>query len=396
MKFDTFIFVRLIQNTAILLSFSLLYEKFWVKNFASWKFVHKISVGLIIGVTSVILMMTPWILIPGIVFDTRSVLLSISGLFFGFLPTMIGVIISVIYRYELSGPGVWMGIAVIVTSGMLGVFWGKFRKNWMTGNYIKELIYLSTLVHMVMISCGLLLPAGYSLETMKIILLPIIIVYIPATVFMGTLMVSQLTNWKNRHEVNLAAELLRKSEKKFRELFEHIPDAIFLIRFGGDNHGEITSANKAAEWQTGYTIDELIGMNIDKILPADRYDNGLSEERKGLLEKENIIKFEEKKKRKDGSLYWSEVSLKKMSIGNEQVTISINRDISERKSMEEEILKLKDGLELQVKEKTKELNEKLTELQRFFDASVNRELRMKQLYDKSERLEEELKKKDKI
>ncbi len=255
MKFEVVIFVGLIQNTAILLSFSLLYEKFWVKNFASWKFVHKISVGLIIGVTSVILMLTPWILIPGIIFDMRSVLLSISGLFFGFLPTMIGVIISVIYRYELSGPGVWMGIAVIVTSGMLGVFWGKFRKNWMTGNYIKELIYLSTIVHVVMISCGLLLPAGYSLETMKIISLPIIIVYIPAAVFMGTLMVNQLTNWKNREMLDQKVELVKKSEKKFRELFEHIPDAIFLTRYGGDNHGEIISANQAAEWQTGYTID---------------------------------------------------------------------------------------------------------------------------------------------
>ncbi len=85
-----------------------------------------------------------------------------------------------------------------------------------------------------------------------------------------------------------------------------------------------------------------------------------------------------------------------MSIGDDQVAISINRDISERKLMEEEILKLKDGLELKVKEKTKELNEKLIESQRFFDASVDRELRMKEIFDENEKLKEELKKRDKI
>ncbi|MEE9566572.1 MAG: response regulator [Desulfobacteria bacterium] len=65
----------------------------------------------------------------------------------------------------------------------------------------------------------------------------------------------------------------------------------------------------------------------------------------------------------------------------------------ERKQAEEELRKLKDELEIKVAEKTKELQEKVDELERFHDATVDRELRMKELRDKIEELEIELKEK---
>jgi CheY-like chemotaxis protein len=44
-----------------------------------------------IGLLGIAVMMTNWELLPGLVFDTRSVLLSISGLFFGAVPTLLAV-----------------------------------------------------------------------------------------------------------------------------------------------------------------------------------------------------------------------------------------------------------------------------------------------------------------
>ena len=79
--------------------------------------------------------------------------------------------------------------------------------------------------------------------------------------------------------------------------------------------------------------------------------------------------------------------------GNPVIAIGFTQDITDRKKAEEEIIKLKDGLEVQVAEKTKELNEKIADLQRFFDAAVDRELRMKELSDENEKLKAELEKK---
>ncbi|MCK5347317.1 MAG: hypothetical protein KAR20_28100, partial [Candidatus Heimdallarchaeota archaeon] len=75
-----------------------------------------------------------------------------------------------------------------------------------------------------------------------------------------------------------------------------------------------------------------------------------------------------------------------------QILHTVWRDITERKNSEKEILELKKGLEIEVDEKTKELKEKVDHLQRFFDATVNRELRMKELSDENEKLKAELEK----
>ena len=65
----------------------------------------------------------------------------------------------------------------------------------------------------------------------------------------------------------------------------------------------------------------------------------------------------------------------------------------EMKKAQEELQKLKDGLEIKVAEKTKELQEKVSELEGFYDATIDRELRMKELRDEIDELKNKLKEK---
>jgi len=48
-------------------------------------------------------------------------------------------------------------------------------------------------------------------------------------------------------------------------------------------------------------------------------------------------------------------------------------------------------MELKISEKTKELNERIEELERFHDATIDREIRMKELRDELERLKNKTK-----
>ncbi len=66
------------------------------------------------------------------------------------------------------------------------------------------------------------------------------------------------------------------------------------------------------------------------------------------------------------------------------------QDITERKQAEEKLQRLKCELEIRVTEKTKELQERLLELERFYDAAVDRELRMEELRKRIKELEKEL------
>ena len=87
----------LINNAALLLALAVLYDIAFsgVESNARWK---QALVGLVIGLIGVALMLNPWILMPGLIFDTRSVLLSTAGLFFGAIPAAVAVVVTGLFR----------------------------------------------------------------------------------------------------------------------------------------------------------------------------------------------------------------------------------------------------------------------------------------------------------
>ncbi len=67
-----------------------------------------------------------------------------------------------------------------------------------------------------------------------------------------------------RRQQEIAGEL-RKSEQRYRELFENAHDAILVH----DLLGNVTAANKAAEELTGYSTDELLKKNMRDLLDSE-------------------------------------------------------------------------------------------------------------------------------
>ncbi|MFO8033896.1 MAG: PAS domain S-box protein, partial [Candidatus Bipolaricaulota bacterium] len=130
----------------------------------------------------------------------------------------------------------------------------------------------------------------------------------------------------------LQRERLAELEELFRMLFERLADAVYISEFDGT----IIQANQAASEQSGYTRDELVGMNIMRDLaheePVVTYDKVIGELHSGEL-----VRFEEVKRRKDGSLYVTDCGVTLFEHRGRQVTLSINRDITERKRAEEDL-----------------------------------------------------------
>ena len=201
--------VELLQNIAILLAFSMIYENFWIKNEESKSLAAKILTGLIIGVIGIIVMFGRWTLMPGIVFDTRSVLLSITGLFFGGIPTIIAMAMTAGLRIFMGGNGIFMGVSVIVSSGLIGLCWRWFRPGWKEKNYALELLFMGLIVHLVMLSLTVLLPKDTIISTIKVIAFPLLVLYSPATMLLGILMLGQ---WKNYQTLRMK-EKLQEAEK---------------------------------------------------------------------------------------------------------------------------------------------------------------------------------------
>jgi signal transduction histidine kinase/ActR/RegA family two-component response regulator len=153
-------------------------------------------------------------------------MLAISGIFFGPLPTIIAMVLSGLMRVYMGGEGLWMGLAVIVSSGTIGIVWAELRKKWKRMNKPIEFFALGLVVHIFMLAATALLPVERMVETLRIISLPIFLIYIPGTMLLGLLMAAQKRNFQNQiekeklylKERSLRNELLEKQQQLTEQL----------------------------------------------------------------------------------------------------------------------------------------------------------------------------------
>lgn len=123
-----------------------------------------------------------------------------------------------------------------------------------------------------------------------------------------------------------------RSEEKFRALLESAPDATIIT----NEDGEIVMVNNQGVKLFGYTIEEIIGMQVEKLIPHSQreYHKGLrnkfstapTERQLGGTGREMQIL------RKDGTLVPVEISLSPINTTEGLLVSAAIRDISSRKA----------------------------------------------------------------
>jgi len=185
-------FLSLAQNAALLLAAAYLFDLIGARFRTGKSGWMQIPVGVMLGGIGVVVMLTPWVFTPGIIFDTRSVLLGISGLFFGLVPTVIAMIITISLRIFQGGAATLTGISVILATGLLGLAWRHFRRQPLETLSGLELYVFGIALHITMLGLMLTLPWDTALKVLSGISLPVLIIYPLATALFGLLMVNRL------------------------------------------------------------------------------------------------------------------------------------------------------------------------------------------------------------
>ena len=88
----------------------------------------------------------------------------------------------------------------------------------------------------------------------------------------------------------------------------------------------------------GYRREELIGQPIDILHPAANTAAGKSVYL-GMLKQQGRLNYETVHKRKDGSLITVEVSTTLVNVGGRELVLGIDRDVSARHGIEDELLR---------------------------------------------------------
>ena len=146
-------------------------------------------------------------------------------------------------------------------------------------------------------------------------------------------------------ELKEANRKLKESKERYKSYFDELGDAIYITRVGGENQGEILDVNSRAVEQTGYSESELIGMNIEEDLVKGEPESTSYEKGDEKLSRGELVSFTERKVSKDGSDYWTECVATPIEYEGQDASLSINRDITEKRKAKLALQEERDKLE---------------------------------------------------
>lgn len=356
------IVVDLIYNLSILIAISIL-AGFFNKRWNSKTFKGQILQGLLFGITAIIGMMQPFVMSEGIIFDGRSVILSLCALFFGPVSGIIAAFLAAIYRIYLGGGGAVMGVSVITASTVIGLIYYHLRKTKSVPINSLNLLILGLAVHLVMILLMFTLPSKMQLITLKIISLTVIIAYPLATVLIGKILKDQEDNQRMINEI-------KESEYKYRLLVENQSDLVVKV----DIEGRFLFVSQSYCDVFGKTENELLGNIFLPLVHEDDREPTL-EAMRAIYMKPFKCYVEQRALTAKG---WRWFGWADKAVVNEEGKITeiigVGRDITERKEYESKIKELNEMLEEKVQKRTAQLEDANKELEAF-TYSVSHDLR---------------------
>lgn len=340
------IWIDLLYNLAMLVALSV------VSGFVDtrWKRTTRMGVliqGVVFGGSAAIGMLRPFVFAPGLIFDGRSVMISLGGLFFGPWTAAVACLMTIPLRMAQGGPGTTMGVLVILSSAAIGVGFHLRRKHRPGDVSASTLLLFGLAVHLAMLVMTLALPPDMILPVFKRIGWPVMLTYPLATVLIGKILSDQAA----RAQFLVA---LQESEQRFRAIFNS------TFQFTGlmTPDGTLTEANQTALDFAGTTLDEVVGRPFwetrwwrDNAARVRRLQDAVARAAAG-----EFIRYEVELQGRATTAN-IDFSLKPVRDRTGRVILLIpeGRDITERKQADEALREAHANLERRVIERTSEL-----------------------------------------
>lgn len=314
------VLLGLILNAGLLLALAVVLDLLSARTRLGRAWYGRTLAGVAAGLIGIGLMAAPIYTEPGVQFDTRSVLLAVTGVFLGPVATIVAMVMTAMFRVWIGGA--WtVGLMVILASGGMGLLW-RSRVLRATGNRRIWLLYaLGIVVHVIMLALIATLPQGAGWRSLEVIGGPVIIVYPLATVALGLLLTQRLERERTvdqmrRHDVE---------RERLIAAIEQSDDSIVIT----DAKGAIEFVNPAFVRVSGYNRDEVIGAN-PRILKSGEQDDETYRQLWQTLLSGKTWRGRLVNKRKDGTLYAEDATISPVRAPDGHIAsfVAVKRDVT--------------------------------------------------------------------
>jgi PAS domain S-box-containing protein len=210
--------------------------------------------GFLFGLISMLSMVFSFELNSGLIFDGRSIVLGLSGIFGGVYGASISVFIALIYRVLIGGQGLFTGISVILFSGFTGAFVHTYLKNKSKKlNYFQVYIF-GLFIHIITVLLFLTIPETDLADIIAKTWKPFILLFPFVTLFIYFIFSDRQIRIKEEKD-------LIEQKKLFETMFDTISDGVVIT----NTKREILLANKGMLTTFGYQPQELIGKSTQML-----------------------------------------------------------------------------------------------------------------------------------
>ncbi|NMM45286.1 PAS domain S-box protein [Rhodospirillaceae bacterium KN72] len=242
----------LTHGVALLLALSLL-NYFIVRQWPNQQIVGRVASGILFGAICVIGMMSPLQFANGVIFDARTVIVSMAALFGGPVAGVIATAIGGTYRLYLGGSGALVGVVSISTAMGIGLAFHTLRRRGIVSARWYVFLAMGFLIHaLCVLEFMLFLPTDVVQSILDRLAVPYILIFTPGTAVLGMLLLD--TEQRLRTEA-----LLHEKSDLLDTILSAMSDAVSVM----DKNLNLIAANQQFFDLLGFPRDQFgLGSNM--------------------------------------------------------------------------------------------------------------------------------------
>ena len=178
----------LTNGVALLLALSLL-NYFVVRQWPKEQIAGRVASGVLFGAICVIGMMSPLKFADGVIFDARTVIVSMAALFGGPIAGIIATAIGAAYRIYLGGSGALVGVVTISSAMGIGLVLYTLRRRGFVAAKWYVFLAMGFLIHaLCILEFMIFLPSDVAQSILDRLAMPYILTFTSGTVVLGMLL----------------------------------------------------------------------------------------------------------------------------------------------------------------------------------------------------------------